>query len=113
MEHDLDAWCWGTGDYAREEVGGFEESIRYLLRIISNEGPFVGIVGFSTRATTALTLVSLAERGGSPNIMESFKLSPDVSQLYSTVRLVQDIVEPDPTCSFCPHDLNLQSFIAA
>jgi hypothetical protein len=84
----LDAWCWGTGDYAKDEIGGFEESIRYLLRIIRSEGPFVGIVGFSTGATTALTLVSLAERSGSSEIMESFKLSPDVSKPCPTSRFV-------------------------
>ena len=78
-EEYLDAWAWGRGHYATDEIEGFTESLQYLLRFLQTEGPFVGIVGFSSGATTASILVSLAERGASPEIMQSMGLLPEVS----------------------------------
>jgi hypothetical protein len=79
MAADFDAWAWGRGDYAKDEIEGFEESIRNLIQLLHDEGPFIGIVGFSTGATTALTLVSIAERGATNDIQEAFRLEPSVS----------------------------------
>jgi hypothetical protein len=78
-DEDLNAWCWGIGDYATDEIERFDASIRYLLRFMKKEGPFTGIIGFSTGATTALTLMSLAERGASSEIMKTLQLDPAVS----------------------------------
>jgi hypothetical protein len=73
-EGDLDAWTWGFGDYITEVMQGYGQTIRYMLEVIQTAGPFIGIVGFSAGATTAHTLVSLAERRASPELMQNFKI---------------------------------------
>ncbi|PMD21289.1 hypothetical protein NA56DRAFT_572417, partial [Hyaloscypha hepaticicola] len=40
---------------------GYGPAIRYMFEVIRTEGPFIGIVGFSTGITIAYTLVSLIE----------------------------------------------------
>jgi hypothetical protein len=79
VETMLDAWSWGFGDYATEEISCWAESFQYLLRLMQTEGSFVGIIGFSTGASTALALASIAERGACPDIMQIFQLDPNVS----------------------------------
>jgi hypothetical protein len=54
-----------------EVMQGYEPTIRYILGVIRTAGPFIGIVGFSTGATTAYILVSLAERRASPELMQN------------------------------------------
>ncbi len=76
----LDAWSWGLGDYATDKIRRWAESIRYLLRLMREEGPLVGIIGFSTGASTALVLASLAERGASAEVMQIFRLDASVSE---------------------------------
>jgi hypothetical protein len=66
-EGDFDAWAWGFGDYMTEVMQGYKPTIRYILEVIRTAGPFIGIVGFSAGATTAHTLVSLAERRDPPS----------------------------------------------
>ncbi|KAE8443227.1 hypothetical protein EG329_002095 [Mollisiaceae sp. DMI_Dod_QoI] len=75
-EVDLDAWAWGFGDYATEEIKGIDESLDYLLRLVQTEGPFEGIIGFSSGATAALLLVSMAERGAPAEVLRRLKLHP-------------------------------------
>lgn len=77
VEHE--AWNWGHGDYATEVIKCDGFSLRYLLQIMREEGPFVGIVGFSTGALTAWILASLLERGASAEIMKHFQLDSTVS----------------------------------
>ncbi|PMD32516.1 hypothetical protein L207DRAFT_440465, partial [Hyaloscypha variabilis F] len=67
----LDAWSWGFGDYATDKIRCWAESI---------QGPLVGIIGFSTGASTALVLASLAERGASAEVMQLFRLDASVSE---------------------------------
>jgi dienelactone hydrolase len=78
---DFEGWAWGFGDYSRSEIQGLEYSTRYLLRILQTEGPFVGIVGFSTGATMAMILVTLVERGAPPEVMKAFQLNASVSSI--------------------------------
>jgi hypothetical protein len=78
---DFEGWAWGFGDYSRGEIQGLEDSTRYLLGILQREGPFVGIVGFSTGATMAMILVTLVERGAPPEIMKAFQLDASVSSI--------------------------------
>ena len=77
-ERDFDAWTWGFGDYMTEVMQGYGPAIRYMLEVIRTEGPFIGIVGFSAGATTAHTLVSLAERRASPELMQNFQIDSNV-----------------------------------
>jgi hypothetical protein len=48
---------------------GYRQTIRYMLEVIRTTGPFIGIVGFSASAAIAYTLVSLAERRASPELI--------------------------------------------
>ncbi|KAH8650369.1 serine hydrolase-domain-containing protein [Tricladium varicosporioides] len=73
-ERDFDAWTWGFGNYMTEAMQGYEQTIRYMLEVIRTAGPFIGVVGFSAGAATAHTLVSLAERRASPELMQSFQI---------------------------------------
>jgi hypothetical protein len=62
-------------------------TIRYMLEVIRIAGPFIGIVGFSAGATTAHTLVSLAERRASPELMQNLQIDPNVCYLNSSLDL--------------------------
>jgi hypothetical protein len=44
-----------------EVMQGYGQTIRYMLEVIRTAGPFIGIIRFSTSATTAYTLISLVE----------------------------------------------------
>ena len=77
-ERDFDAWTWGFGDYMTEEMQGYGPTIRYMLEVIRTAGPFIGIVGFSAGATTAHTLVSLAERRASFELMRTLQIDSNV-----------------------------------
>jgi hypothetical protein len=79
----LDAWSWGFGDYATDKIRCLAESIRYILRLMREEGSFVGIIGFSTGAGAALLLTSLAERGAPAEIMRFFQLDASVSETFT------------------------------
>ncbi|KAH8792230.1 dihydrofolate reductase, partial [Hyaloscypha sp. PMI_1271] len=77
-EGDFDAWTWGFGDYMTEVMQGYGQTIRYMLEVIRTAGPFIGIVGFSAGATTAHTLVSLAERRASAELMQNFQIDSNL-----------------------------------
>jgi Serine hydrolase (FSH1) len=81
-EGDFDAWTWAFGDYMTEVMQGYGQTIRYMLEVIRTAGPFIGIVGFSAGATTAHTLVSLAERRASPELMQNFQIDSKVCSFY-------------------------------
>jgi len=78
---ESDMWAWGFGEYAREEIKDCDKSFRYLLRLMKTERPFAGVIGFSTGATTALILLSIAERGASAELMQKWDLDSGVSVL--------------------------------
>ncbi|KAA8648893.1 Ovarian cancer-associated protein 2 [Aspergillus tanneri] len=50
------------GDYRKDKVSGFDQSISYLIKFMEENGPFDGIVGSSAGATVALVVASLLER---------------------------------------------------
>jgi len=77
-KRDFDAWTWGFGDYMTEVMQGYGPTIRYMLEVIRTAGPFIGIVGFSAGATTAHTLVSLAERRASFELMRTLQIDSNV-----------------------------------
>jgi dienelactone hydrolase len=74
----FDAFAWGRGDYARDEIEGFEESLRAIIEFANREGPFDGVMGFSTGAAMALILLSIAERGVTGAIEDSLNLRTSV-----------------------------------
>jgi len=89
-EGDFDTWTWAFGDYMIEVMQGYGQTIRYILEVIRTAGPFIGIVGFSAGATTAHTLVSLAERRASPELMQNFQIDSKVCPFYiSTLAWIQ------------------------
>lgn len=76
-EREFDAWTWGFGDYITEVMQGYGPTMRYILEVIQTAGPFIGIVGFSAGATTAHTLVSLAEHR--VFTLQSHAISPPIA----------------------------------
>ena len=81
-EGEFDAWTWGFGDYTTEVMQGYGQTIRYVLEAIRTAGPFIGIIGFSAGATAAHTLVSLAERRVSPELIQKFEIDSEVCSFY-------------------------------
>jgi hypothetical protein len=67
-----------------EVMQGYRQTIRYMLEVIRTAGPFIGIVGFSASATTAHTLVSLAERRASPELMQTLQIDSNVCSFYTS-----------------------------
>ena len=81
-EGEFDAWTWGFGDYTTEVMQGYGQTIGYILEVIRTAGPFIGIIGFSAGATAAHTLVSLAERRVSPELIQKFEIDSEVCSFY-------------------------------
>ncbi|KAL4798900.1 serine hydrolase-domain-containing protein [Aspergillus venezuelensis] len=52
---------WGFGDYQVEKIRGLERSVRYVLDYLAREGPFDGVIGFSTGGAVAVLLGALLE----------------------------------------------------
>ena len=73
---ELDAYAWGVGDFENgEDVTGLNESISFALEYMQANGPFVGVVGFSSGATLAVILASLLEH---PKSVKGFQYPPNV-----------------------------------
>jgi hypothetical protein len=81
-KRDFGAWTWGFGDYMTEVMQGYGPTIRYMLEVIRTAGPFIGIVGFSAGAATAHTLVSLAERRASLELIRNLEIDSNVSSFH-------------------------------
>ncbi|KAJ3221437.1 hypothetical protein HK099_003531 [Clydaea vesicula] len=56
-----DAKTWWKMDEYSFNYAGFEETILYLKSVLENQGPFVGILGFSQGATLASLVTSILE----------------------------------------------------
>lgn len=65
-----------------EVMQGYGPTIRYMLEVIRTAGPFIGIVGFSAGAATAHTLVSLAERRASLELIRNLEIDSNVSSFH-------------------------------
>lgn len=61
-EEANDQWVWGYGDPHDGEIKMIERSIAHILHTLVDEGPFVGIVGFSSGAAMAAIIASLLEK---------------------------------------------------
>lgn len=68
---------------------GYGQAIRYILEAIQTAGPFIGIIGFSAGAATAHTLVSLAERRASSELMQNLQIDSKVFSYISTSAWIQ------------------------
>lgn len=56
------ARVWGYGDRQVDQIKGLDQSISYVLDILETNGPFIGVVGFSTGAALAAIITSLLEK---------------------------------------------------
>jgi hypothetical protein len=65
-----------------EVIQGYKQTICYMLKVIRTAGPFIRIVGFSADATTAYTLVSLAEHRASPELIQNFQINLNICFFY-------------------------------
>ena len=59
-DREVERWAWGHGD-PDSEITGLEQSVRSILTLLNEQGPFIGIIGFSTGATLAAIVASLLE----------------------------------------------------
>lgn len=55
-----------------------QPNIFKVLKVIRTAGPFVEVVGFSSGAAVAYTLVSLAERRAFPEFIQNFQIDLNV-----------------------------------
>ncbi|KAJ6125915.1 hypothetical protein N7471_010408 [Penicillium samsonianum] len=62
MDEDNDRWVWGYGDPSDGEIKRIDLSIKHILDTLDRDGPFVGIVGFSSGAAMAAIITSLLEK---------------------------------------------------
>ena len=58
----IDSWVWGDGDPENGEIIGVETVLARLTRVLDEQGPFMGIIGFSEGAAWAMVLCGLLER---------------------------------------------------
>ncbi|KAJ5915555.1 hypothetical protein N7466_011488 [Penicillium verhagenii] len=56
------SWAWACGGPEKDQASGYVETIRYLLGVVEEYGPFIGIVGFSTGAAIAAAITSILEK---------------------------------------------------
>lgn len=61
-DKSCDQWVWGYGDPEHDEIRGLKRSIEYILDRIEENGPFTGIVGFSSGAAIGAIITSLLEK---------------------------------------------------
>lgn len=64
-DNQTESHIWGYGDIHEDNFIGPESCIPHLRHIIQNDGPFIGIIGFSSGACLALILTTLLERENS------------------------------------------------
>lgn len=57
-----DRWVWGYGDPSEGQINGIELSIEHILKTLDQDGPFAGIVGFSSGAAMAAIITSILEK---------------------------------------------------
>lgn len=57
-----DRWVWGYGGLSDGKIKKIDLSIKHILNTLDRDGPFVGIVGFSSGAAMAAIITSLLEK---------------------------------------------------
>ena len=60
---DHERWVWGYGDPDDGEIKKLALSVKHILKTLDRDGPFVGIIGFSSGAAMAAIITSLLEKG--------------------------------------------------
>jgi hypothetical protein len=73
-----DCWTWGSGNFEVDVVPEYKSSVYHVLDLMKKEGRFVGVLGFSVGACMAATVVSLAERSPSQEVMDHLGISVEV-----------------------------------
>lgn len=53
---------WGYGEPKHDEIRGLQRSIEHILDTLEQNGPFIGIVGFSSGAAMTAIIASLLEK---------------------------------------------------
>ncbi|EPS26842.1 hypothetical protein PDE_01781 [Penicillium oxalicum 114-2] len=53
---------WGYGDPRYDQIVGIERAVHHVLAVMETQGPFVGIVGFSSGSAVAAIVTSLLEK---------------------------------------------------
>ncbi|OQD78053.1 hypothetical protein PENANT_c093G03996 [Penicillium antarcticum] len=57
-----DQKVWGYGEPDNDEINGLERSIQHILDTLEQDGPFSGIVGFSSGAAMTAIVTSMLEK---------------------------------------------------
>ncbi|PYI32039.1 hypothetical protein BP00DRAFT_473930 [Aspergillus indologenus CBS 114.80] len=57
-----DSWLWGYGDPETSELKGLEHTWKRLANVLTEHGPFVGVIGFSAGAAWSVILTALLEQ---------------------------------------------------
>ncbi|KAJ5360795.1 Serine hydrolase FSH [Penicillium concentricum] len=55
-------WVWARGEYPDDPAWGLEQSVSDIFHYLDENGPFLGIMGFSMGAATAAIVASLLEK---------------------------------------------------
>lgn len=78
--HDLEAYGWWRRSNTADppEYAGIEDAFDMIAKIITTEGPFDGVMGFSQGAALAAMLTSLLDR---PSRQDAFKRAKETSAL--------------------------------
>lgn len=57
-----DKKVWGYGEPENDKINGLETSVQHILDTLDQNGPFSGIVGFSSGAAMAAIVTSMLEK---------------------------------------------------
>lgn len=66
---------WGYGEPSVDRLRGLEKNVDHILRFLDQNGPFIGIMGFSAGAAIAAAVASLLEKRKSIGSLP-FNVSP-------------------------------------
>jgi surfactin synthase thioesterase subunit len=61
-DDNKDQKTWGHGEPEHDKVRGLEQSIKHIFNTLDQNGPFSGIIGFSSGAAMAAIVASLLEK---------------------------------------------------
>lgn len=55
-------WTWGHGESMTGRIRGLEQSVDDIFRYLEKNGPFLGVMGFSSGAAAGAIIASLLEK---------------------------------------------------
>lgn len=88
LENDTSR-SWGYGDYKTDLVTSLEKSIEHIMDILNDQGPFIGVIGFSAGASVAAIIASLLEQPKRASLFKievSFLISPGLFKSFILFR---------------------------